>query len=120
MYTIAIHGGSGTINRSKITPEQEKQFRQDLEAAVDVVMTPVLVAVLRVARCFNRRQRLMGCSLILRHFLHLTKTKLVPGRNGFVTAEMNFNHLLALNAVVLPVFERGHNLARFYVDYVAG
>jgi beta-aspartyl-peptidase (threonine type) len=35
MYTIAIHGGSGTINRSEITPEQEKQFRQGLEAAVD-------------------------------------------------------------------------------------
>ncbi len=35
MYTIAIHGGSGTINRSEITPEQEKQFRQGLEAALD-------------------------------------------------------------------------------------
>ncbi|MDB5243326.1 MAG: beta-aspartyl-peptidase [Spirosoma sp.] len=35
MYTIAIHGGSGTINRSEITPEQVKQFRQGLEAALD-------------------------------------------------------------------------------------
>jgi beta-aspartyl-peptidase (threonine type) len=35
MYTIAIHGGSGTINRSEITPEQEKQFREGLKAALD-------------------------------------------------------------------------------------
>ncbi len=35
MYTIAIHGGSGTINRTEITPEQENQFRQGLEDALD-------------------------------------------------------------------------------------
>ena len=35
MYTIAIHGGSGTINRTEITPEQEKEFRQGLEDALD-------------------------------------------------------------------------------------
>ena len=35
MYTMAIHGGSGTINRTEITPEQEKAFRQGLEAALD-------------------------------------------------------------------------------------
>ena len=35
MYTIAIHGGSGTINRTEITPEQEKAFREGLEAALD-------------------------------------------------------------------------------------
>lgn len=35
MYTIAIHGGSGTINRSEITPEQEKTFRQGLLEALD-------------------------------------------------------------------------------------
>ncbi len=35
MYTIAIHGGSGTINRSEITPEQEKDYRQGLEDALE-------------------------------------------------------------------------------------
>jgi beta-aspartyl-peptidase (threonine type) len=35
MFTIAIHGGSGTINRSEITPEQEKTYRQALETALD-------------------------------------------------------------------------------------
>ncbi|MFD2571916.1 isoaspartyl peptidase/L-asparaginase family protein [Spirosoma soli] len=35
MYTIAIHGGSGTINRSEITPQQEKTYRQGLEDALD-------------------------------------------------------------------------------------
>jgi beta-aspartyl-peptidase (threonine type) len=35
MYTIAIHGGSGTINRSEITAEQGKAFRQGLEDALD-------------------------------------------------------------------------------------
>ncbi|MGV3556712.1 isoaspartyl peptidase/L-asparaginase family protein [Larkinella arboricola] len=35
MYTIAIHGGSGTISRSEITPEQEKEYRQGLENALD-------------------------------------------------------------------------------------
>lgn len=35
MFTIAIHGGSGTINRSEITPEQEKKFSEGLAAALD-------------------------------------------------------------------------------------
>jgi beta-aspartyl-peptidase (threonine type) len=35
MYTIAIHGGSGTINRTEITPDQEKAFREGLEATLD-------------------------------------------------------------------------------------
>ncbi|GAB3903085.1 beta-aspartyl-peptidase [Larkinella knui] len=35
MFTIAIHGGSGTINRSEITAEQEKAFRQGLEDALE-------------------------------------------------------------------------------------
>jgi beta-aspartyl-peptidase (threonine type) len=39
MYTIAIHGGSGTINRTEITSEQEKAFRQGLEAALDAGYT---------------------------------------------------------------------------------
>ncbi|UFH52774.1 isoaspartyl peptidase/L-asparaginase family protein [Spirosoma sp. KNUC1025] len=34
MFTIAIHGGSGTITRSDITPEQEKTYRQALEQAL--------------------------------------------------------------------------------------
>ncbi|ADB40142.1 isoaspartyl peptidase/L-asparaginase family protein [Spirosoma linguale] len=39
MYTIAIHGGSGTINRDEITPEQENAFRRGLEAALDAGYT---------------------------------------------------------------------------------
>ncbi|WP_018620425.1 isoaspartyl peptidase/L-asparaginase family protein [Spirosoma luteum] len=35
MYTMAIHGGSGTINRTEITPEEESAFRVGLEAALN-------------------------------------------------------------------------------------
>ncbi|MFD1139967.1 isoaspartyl peptidase/L-asparaginase family protein [Larkinella insperata] len=35
MYTIAIHGGSGTISRLEITPEQEKEYRQGLDKALE-------------------------------------------------------------------------------------
>ena len=33
MFAIAIHGGAGTIARSRITPEQDLEFRKSLEAA---------------------------------------------------------------------------------------
>ncbi|HEX8326200.1 MAG TPA: isoaspartyl peptidase/L-asparaginase [Hymenobacter sp.] len=35
MYAIAIHGGAGTIARASLTPEQEAEYRQGLEAALD-------------------------------------------------------------------------------------
>ncbi|QJW89603.1 isoaspartyl peptidase/L-asparaginase [Spirosoma taeanense] len=39
MYVIAIHGGSGTINRSEITSEQEEAYRQALGDALDAGYT---------------------------------------------------------------------------------
>jgi beta-aspartyl-peptidase (threonine type) len=39
MYTIAIHGGAGTINRAAITPAQEKAYRESLEAALNAGYT---------------------------------------------------------------------------------
>ncbi len=35
MFAIAIHGGAGTIERSRITPEQDLAFRSALNAAVE-------------------------------------------------------------------------------------
>ena len=35
VYTIAIHGGAGTIRREDLSPEQEKLYLQGLEAALD-------------------------------------------------------------------------------------
>lgn len=35
MFAIAIHGGAGTIERSRITPEQDRSLRSSLDAAVD-------------------------------------------------------------------------------------
>lgn len=35
MFAIAIHGGAGTLPRSDMNPEQEKQYRAGLEAALD-------------------------------------------------------------------------------------
>lgn len=39
MYTIAIHGGAGTISRSDITPAQEKTYRAGLEDALNAGYT---------------------------------------------------------------------------------
>jgi beta-aspartyl-peptidase (threonine type) len=33
-YTLAIHGGAGTIRREDLTPELETAYRQGLEAAL--------------------------------------------------------------------------------------
>jgi beta-aspartyl-peptidase (threonine type) len=35
MFAIAIHGGAGTLPRSDMSPEQEKQYRAGLDAALD-------------------------------------------------------------------------------------
>lgn len=35
MYTIAIHGGAGTITRASMTPEKEQAYLQALETALD-------------------------------------------------------------------------------------
>ena len=34
-WSIALHGGAGTINRDKITPEQDRTIRAALDAALD-------------------------------------------------------------------------------------
>lgn len=36
MFSIAIHGGAGTILRSTMTPEKEKAYQQALEAALNI------------------------------------------------------------------------------------
>jgi beta-aspartyl-peptidase (threonine type) len=35
MFAIAIHGGAGTLPRSAMSPEQEKQYRAGLDTALD-------------------------------------------------------------------------------------
>ncbi len=35
MYSIAIHGGAGVISRASMTPEAEKNYREDLGKALD-------------------------------------------------------------------------------------
>lgn len=35
MYSIAVHGGAGTLIRGNMTPEKEKTYRQTLELALD-------------------------------------------------------------------------------------
>ena len=39
MFTIAIHGGAGTIERGDMTPEKEMQYRQALEDALQAGYT---------------------------------------------------------------------------------
>ncbi|MCG9696820.1 isoaspartyl peptidase/L-asparaginase [Shewanella sp. Isolate11] len=34
-FAIAIHGGAGTISKAKLTPEQQKAYREKLKQAVD-------------------------------------------------------------------------------------
>ena len=34
-YTIAIHGGAGTLVRGMMTPEKETAYRKALETALD-------------------------------------------------------------------------------------
>src|SRR6185503_6993235 len=34
-YAIAIHGGAGTVNKSLITPEQEKEYQTGLKSALE-------------------------------------------------------------------------------------
>jgi beta-aspartyl-peptidase (threonine type) len=34
-FAIAIHGGAGTVERSRLAPEQDLEFRKSLEAAVE-------------------------------------------------------------------------------------
>jgi beta-aspartyl-peptidase (threonine type) len=36
MYSIAIHGGAGTIRKDSITPEEEKLYLEGLEAALQI------------------------------------------------------------------------------------
>ena len=33
-YTIAIHGGAGTLLRGKMTPEKEKNYKESLNTAI--------------------------------------------------------------------------------------
>lgn len=35
MYAIAIHGGAGSIDRSRLAPEQDLEYRKSLEAALE-------------------------------------------------------------------------------------
>ena len=39
MYTIAIHGGAGTLNKAAMTPEKETAYRQTLQQATEAGKT---------------------------------------------------------------------------------
>ncbi len=61
MYTIAIHGGAGTLNKSAMTPEKETAYRQALQQATEAgkiilekggeALDAVEVAVIALENC---------------------------------------------------------------------
>ena len=61
MYTIAIHGGAGTILKSMLTPALEHQYKLGLQTALDAgyevlhagghAMDAVLAAVVSLEDC---------------------------------------------------------------------